>query len=200
MTRASLSSPTDSFALDKLVSTTYGTSSKRLNPIGLPKGSCSNGTVYRSSPQDATMSKDGLSDSILRVRSPPTRRSTQSSRIDSMSGRLLKFVGKSIPNKRILCSGGNHEREVFILSTGYGNARRRADNASAAALDGASEEDQDRQYTQMRGRRLHEHDCPASQAVGQGSGQAGRKRPGLPRYTPGRLVGDRHRDHRARGR
>jgi hypothetical protein len=48
MTRASLSSPTDSFALDKLVSTTYGTSSKRLNPIGLPKESCSNGTVYRA--------------------------------------------------------------------------------------------------------------------------------------------------------
>ena len=40
---------------------------------------------------------------------------------------------------------------------------------------------------------------PSLPGRGQGSGQAGRERPGLPRHAPGRLVGDHHRDHRARG-
>ena len=51
--------------------------------------------------------------------------------------------------------------------------RDRADNASAAALDGVNEEDQDRQQTQMRGRRLNDHDCPASQNVRDHEGDVG---------------------------
>ena len=107
-------------------------------------------------------------------------------RTTSETHQLLKLIADDL--KRVDCPKGWMSPEGYAryLDTTLAKMREReaakkrrqskrdrADNASAAALDGANEEDQVRQQTHMRGRRLHDHDCSASQNVRDHEGDVG---------------------------